>query len=506
MTTPDVEVEEATVAELQVAMQAGRTSAERLVERYLVRIAALDRAGPALRAVQETNPDAPAVARALDEERRARGPRGPLHGIPVLLKDNIATVDRTETTAGALALVGARPRRDATVARRLREAGAVLLGKASMSEWAYFKASPSSSGWSARNGQTRNPYALDRSPCGSSSGSAVAVAASLAAVAVGTETDGSIVCPAGVNGVVGIKPTVGLTSRAGVIPISATQDTVGPFGRTVADAAALLGALAGVDPRDAATQASAGRSHPDYTRFLATDLRGVRLGVPRAGYFGYSPRADAVVEEALDVLRAQGAVVLDPVAIPYFDRAALTEVERIVLSYEFKAGVNAYLAELEPGARVRTLSDVIEFNRRDPATNLPYFGQELLERAESRGGLEAPEYVEALAACRRLGRDALDAVLDAHGLDALVAPTTTPAWLIDLVNGDPVRGSSAKSAALAGYPLVSVPAGFVAGLPVGVTFMGRAFSEPALIRLAYAFEQAARARRPPGYAVSVSTH
>jgi amidase len=326
------------------------------------------------------------------------------------------------------------------------------------------------------------------------------VAASLCAVSVGTETDGSIISPAGCNGVVGIKPTVGLTSRAGVIPISATQDTIGPFGRTVADAAALLGPMTGVDPRDGATQASAGQAHADYTRFLDRDgLRGARIGVPRTGYFGYSVKADAITDQAIAVLRSLGAAIVDPVAIPHFDRTALTTPERVVFCYELKAGVNAYLADLSPGAAVKTLEEIIAFNRHNAAENLPFFGQELLERAQATAGLDAPEYVEALASCRRLGREAFDAAFDEHRLDAFVAPTTTPAWPIDLVNGDPVRGSSAKSAALAGYPLVSVPAGSAMELPVGITFMGRAWSEPALIRFAYAFEQATLARRPPRY-------
>ena len=496
-----INLEEITVAELQASMTAGRLDAETLVNMYLSRIQAVDRSGPALHSVQEINPDAVAIARGLDEERRACVRRGPLHGIPILLKDNIATADKMETTAGALALVGARPREDSTIAHRLRQAGAIILGKASMSEWAYFKSTPGSSGWSARSGQSRNPYVLNRTPCGSSSGSAIAVAANLVTVSIGTETDGSIICPAGVNGVVGIKPTVGLTSRAGVIPISATQDTVGPFGRTVADAATVLGALVGVDPRDPATQASSGRLQTDYVKFLELNgLRGARIGAPRDGYFGYSPKADAVVNQALDTLRNGGAIVVDPVKIPNFDRAVLTAAELIVLLYEFKAGVNAYLASVAPGAHVRTLDDVIQFNKRNPLDHLPFFGQELLERAQAKGELTEAEYLEALEKCRRLaGKEGFDAVMDDQQLDAMIAPTTTPAWPVDLINGDQFRGSSAKSAALVGYPLVSVPAGTAMGLPVGITFMGRAWSEPSLIKLAYAFEQATKARRPPQY-------
>jgi amidase len=498
---PITNVEEMGIAEIQAAMKAGRLSTESLVQMYLARIQAIDRNGPTLRSVQEINPDAIPIARALDEERKAGRSRGPLHGIPVLLKDNIATADKMETTAGALALVGARPREDSTIAQRLRQAGAVILGKASMSEWAYFKSTPGSSGWSARSGQARNPYALNRTPCGSSSGSAIAVAASLVTVSIGTETDGSIICPAGVNGVVGIKPTVGLTSRAGVIPISVTQDTIGPFGRTVADAAAVLGALVGVDQRDPATQASFGKAQTDYAKYLELNgLRGARLGVPREGYFGYSPKADAIVNQAIETLRQGGATIVDPVKIPNFDRAALTSAELVVLLYEFKAGVNAYLAGVAPGALVRTLDDVIEFNKRNTRENMPYFGQELLVRAQAKGDLTEAEYLEALEKCRRLaGKEGMDAIMDELSLDALIAPTTTPAWPVDLVNGDQFRGSSAKSAALVGYPLVSVPAGFAQGLPVGITFMGRAWSEPTLIKLAYAFEQASKARRPPQY-------
>jgi amidase len=500
-TASGINVEEITVAEIQAAMQSGRLTSASLVEIYLERIQALDRTGPTLRAVQEINPDALAIARSLDQERQAGRIRGPLHGVPVLLKDNIATADKMETTAGALALVGAKPREDSTIAAKMRAAGIVILGKASLSEWAYFKSQPGSSGWSARNGQAKNPYALDRTPCGSSSGSAIAVAANLVTVAIGTETDGSIICPSGVNGVVGIKPTVGLTSRAGVIPISATQDTIGPFGRTVADAAALLGPMTGVDPRDPATQASAGKAQTDYTQFLTPGgLKGVRIGVPRDGYFGYSQRADAAANQAIAVMREQGAVIVDPVKIPNFDRAALTASEIIVFLYELKAGVNAYLAGLQPGGQVRTLEDVIAFNKKNAAENLPYFGQEWLERSQAKGPLNEPEYLEALAKCKRLGgTEGFDVIMEQEKLDVLVAPTTTPAWTIDLVNGDTIRGSSGKSAALTGYPLISVPSGFTMGLPLGVTFMGRAWSEPTLINIAYAYEQATKARRPPQY-------
>lgn len=495
------DVEERTIGELQAAMLAERLSAESLVEIYAQRIQAIDRNGPTLRAVQEINPDAPALARALDEERKTRGARGPLHGIPILLKDNIATADKMETTAGALALVGARPRQDATVISNLREAGAVIFGKATMSEWAYFKASPNSSGWSARHGQGRNPYALDRTPCGSSSGSAVAVAANMTAVAVGTETDGSIMCPSSVNSVVGIKPTVGLTSRAGVIPIAASQDTVGPFGRTVADAAIVLGALTGADPRDPATQDSVGKFHTDYTRFLDKDgLRGARIGVPRENYFGSSAKSDAVADQAIAVMRDLGAVIVDPLTIQNARRPLLSPTEITVLLYEFKAGLNAYLAELPPGARVRTLADIIEFNTQHANESLPFFGQELLVQAQAKGPLTDEEYRKALETNRRLSRqEGLDAVMDQHRLDALVAPTATPPWKIDLVVGDHLRGGSSQIAALAGYPLISVPAGYTFGLPVGITFMGRAWSEPTLIMLAYAFEQATRVRRRPQY-------
>lgn len=499
----DLVLEEATIAELQAAMAVGRLSAHRLVETYLERINAIDRHGPTIKAVLETNPDALQIARALDDERQASGPRGPLHGIPILLKDNIDTADKMMTTAGSLALVGARPSRDAFVAAKLRQAGAILLGKANMSEWAYFKSTPASSGWSARGGQGLNPYALDRTPCGSSSGSAAAVAANLVAVSLGTETDGSIVCPAGANAVVGIKPTVGLTSRAGVIPIAHSQDTVGPFGRTVGDAAAVLGILTGIDPRDPATQASAGHAFTDYTQFLDPNgLRGARIGVPRDVYFGYSQRADAVAEAALEVMQTLGAEIIDPANIP-LTKQALSEArarEMTVLLHEFKADLNAYLAHVGPAAPVHSLAEIIAFNERYAAAEMPFFGQELLVRAQAQGPLTTPAYRQALEANHRLSRqEGIDAVMDQLRLDALVAPTGAPPWKIDLVNGDHITGLSSQVAALAGYPLISVPAGYAFGLPVGITFMGRAWSEPTLIRLAYAFEQATMVRQPPRF-------
>lgn len=503
---PHEEIEEASLASLSEAMAAGRLSSRRLTEMYLERIAALNTAGPELRAVIEVNPQALEIAEALDRERAASGPRGPLHGIPVLLKDNIDTADELLTTAGSLALADTRPTRDATVAARLRAAGAVLLGKANMSEWANFRSSHSSSGWSGRGGQARNPYALDRTPCGSSSGSATAVAASLCAVAVGSETNGSILCPGAMNGVVGIKPTVGLTSRAGVIPISHTQDTLGPFGRTVADAAALLGGLTGEDPRDPATAASAGRAFTDYLQFLdAGALRGARIGVARETFFGYSEKADPIAEAAVETLKACGAEVIDPADIPTAKAMDESHAEMDVLLYEFKADLNDYLATRGDAGQVRTLADLIAFNEAHAAEELPYFGQDLLIASQAKGPLTEADYLSALAEIRRLSRsEGIDALMETHRLDAIFMLTGAPAWKIDLVNGDPGGGgSSSGPAALAGYPAITVPAGMVSGLPIGVTFTGRAFSEPRLIALAHAYEQATHARIRPAYPASV---
>jgi amidase len=493
------ELEETTVAELQAAMASGRYTARRIAELYLDRIAAMDRAGVAPQSIIETNPDALELAEALDGERKTRGPRGLLHGVPVVLKDNIDTADRMTTTAGSLALEGSIPSRDSGVAARLRAAGAILLAKANLSEWANIRSTHSSSGWSARGGQCRNPYVLDRNPCGSSSGSAAAVSANFSALAVGTETDGSIVCPASANGVVGIKPTVGLVSRAGIIPISHTQDTAGPLCRTVADAAALLGVLAGPDPRDSATLDAAGHIESDYTKFLdRSGLRGAKIGVARERFFGYSDVTDRLAEAAIDVLRREGAIIVDPANIP--NAGTYDDAELEVLLFELKADLNAYLTGLGPAAPVHSLADVIAFNERERAREMAFFGQELFVQAQAKGPLSDPAYRKALRTCRRLARTAgIDTVMRRHRLDAIVAPTGNPAWPIDLVNGDHFTGSSSTPAAVARYPSVSVPMGYAWGLPVNLSFIGRAWSEPTLIRLAYAFEQATAHRRPPGF-------
>ncbi|OLC78380.1 MAG: amidase [Gemmatimonadetes bacterium 13_1_40CM_4_69_8] len=499
---PPFALQEATIADLQAGMQSGKYTARGLCEYYLTRVDELDGRGPALHSVIETNPEALTTAEQLDTERKTKGPRGPLHGIPVLVKDNIATADRMATTAGSLALVGAKPPADAAVAARLRAAGAVILGKANLSEWANFRSSNSSSGWSARGGQCKNPYALDRSPCGSSSGTAAAIAANFAAVGVGTETDGSIVCPAAACSLVGIKPTLGLVSRTGIVPIAHSQDTAGPMARTVRDAAVLLGALAGADARDAATSA-APTAVPDYTRSLdPKGLDGARIGVARTKLFGYHAATDAVINQAIDVLRRAGAVIVDPADIPHlgeYDDAELT-----VLLYEFKADLNRYLAEFAPGAPVKTLQDVIVFNERNREREMPYFGQDLFVKAQDKGPPSDQAYRDALDKCRKLGREeGLRATLDQQKLDAIVAPTGNPAWPIDLVNGDHFLGGSSTPAAVAGFPHVTVPAGYVFGLPVGLSFIGAPWSEATLVRLAYAYEQATTLRQPPKFPPTV---
>jgi amidase len=495
------ELDELTIADLQAGMASGRFTARALVDTYLARFDEMDRRGPSLHAFIEVNPDAQSIADQLDRERREGRIRGPLHGIPVLLKDNIDTADRMTTTAGSLALMGSIASQDSAVARQLRSAGAILLGKANLSEWANIRSTRSSSGWSARGGQCRNPYVLDRNPCGSSSGSGVAVAANLAAVAIGTETDGSIVCPSSANGIVGVKPTVGLVSRSGIIPISHSQDTAGPMTRTVRDAAAVLTALTAVDPRDPAT-ANPGRQAHDYTSFLDdAGLRGARIGVARS-FFTYQGAIAAVFESALDAIRQQGATLIDPVdfALP----PSVDALELDVLLYELKADLNAYLSGLAASVPVRTLADVIRFNEEHRDRELPYFGQELFIEAEEKGPLTDASYRKSLQTIRTAAREnGIDAVMTAQRLDALVAPTGGPAWTTDLVNGDHFSGASSTPAAIAGYPNITVPAGHVMGLPVGMSFFGRAWTEPALFRIAHAFEQATRHRQPPMFLPTV---
>jgi amidase len=484
-------------------MDSGRFTAVSLTRKYLRRIDQVDASGPQLRAVIEVNQDALAIARDLDRERKRGQVRGPLHGIPLLIKDNLATHDRMSTSAGSLALEGFVPPRDSFVAARLRQAGAVILGKTNLSEWANFRSGRSSSGWSGRGGQTRNPYALDRNPSGSSSGSGAAVAANLCAAAIGTETDGSILSPSSVNGIVGLKPTVGLVSRAGIVPISHSQDTAGPMARTVRDAAILLSAITGVDSRDPATAPSEGKSHSDYTPFLAEDgLRGARLGVARK-FFDMHPAAMKLVEDALGEIRRLGATLVDPADLP--THGQFNRFEFQVMLYEFKADLNAYLADLGPDAPVHTLEEVIAFNEKNREREMPYFDQDTMVKAQAKGPLTEPAYLDALAQCRRLSREeGIDAVLKEHELDALIAPTTGPAHLTDLLLGDRDIGGSTEPAAVAGYPSITVPVGFVHGLPVGISFFGKAFSEPTLFKLAFAFGQATRVRRPPKFLGSVA--
>jgi amidase len=492
------ELEETTVAALQDGMRSGKYTARSVAEQYLARMDAIDKAGPAINSVIERNPDALRIADELDAERKGGRVRGPLHGIPVLIKDNIDTADRMRTSAGSLALGESIAPRDAFIAGRLREAGAVILGKTNLSEWANFRSTHSTSGWSGRGGQTKNPYVLDRNPCGSSSGTGASISANLAAAGIGTETDGSIVCPSSACGLVGIKPTLGLVSRSGIVPISHSQDTAGPMARTVADAAALLAAISGVDSRDTATAEARGKAPADYTRALdSAALKGARIGVAR-NFFGFSHAVDRVMEEAIAAMKSAGAIIVDPANIATAGK--FDDAEFDVLLYEFKAGLNSYLSTLGAAAPHRNLAALIAFNEENKAREMPYFGQETFVRAQAKGPLTSAAYKTARAKCLRLSRtDGIDATLAKHRLTAIVAPTGGPAWPTDLINGDHFTGGSSTPSAVAGYPSVTVPAGFVHGLPVGISFIGAQWSDASLVGLAYAFEQTTKARKAPRF-------
>ncbi len=474
-------LDEITIGELIDGMKSGKYTARSITEHYIKRIKEIDKSGPKVNSVIEVNPDALAIADTLDKELKSKGPRGPLHGIPILVKDNIDTADKMQSTAGSYALLGSKPVKDSFLIKQLRDAGAIILGKANLSEWANMRSSHSTSGWSGRGGLTKNPYALDRNCSGSSSGSGAAASANLCAAAVGTETDGSVVSPSSLNGLVGIKPTVGLVSRAGVIPISHTQDTAGPMARTVRDAAIILGAMEGVDPEDEATQAKGRKAYKDYTKYLDKNgLKGARIGVMRK-YFGFLPQVDDVINKSLEVLKKQGAVLVDPANIETLGK--FDDSEMTVLLYELKADMKKYLEHRGPNTKMKTLKDLIDFNNKHAKEEMPYFGQELFERAEKKGLLTDKEYLDALEKDIRLSRkEGIDAVMDKYNLDALVSPTDSPAWMTDLVDGDHFLGGSSQAAAVAGYPHITVPAGFVFGLPIGISFFGRAWSEPVLLK------------------------
>jgi amidase len=495
---PAFELDEMTIRDLQSGMASGKYTAHSLVRKYLDRIDDIDKHGPAINSVIELNPDALAIATELDRERKAKRARGPLHGIPILIKDNIDTHDRMMTTAGSLALTGSVPSQDSFVAKKLRDAGAVILGKTNLSEWANFRSTHSTSGWSGRGGQTRNPYVLDRNPCGSSSGTGAAIAANLATIGIGTETDGSVVCPSNANGLVGIKPTLGLISRSGIIPIAHSQDTAGPMCRTVTDAAILLGALVDFDSRDNATRASAGKSLSDYTKSLdPAGLKGARIGVHRKA-FGFNDATDKLLNDCIEVIKRSGATVIDPANIPTQGKFDDSELE--VLLYEFKTDLHAYLASLGPNAPMKSLKEIIDFNDQHHDREMPYFGQDLFVKAQAKGPLTDKAYRDALAKNHRMSRlQGIDFIMNKSKLDALLAPTGGPAWTTDWVNGDHFTGGYSTASAVAGYPHITIPAGFVFGLPVGISFFGRAWSEATLIKFAYAFEQATKARRPPQF-------
>jgi amidase len=499
------ELDEITIDDLQNAFRSGQYSSRAVTEKYLAQIQEIDKSGPKVNAVIELNPDALQIADALDQERKSKGPRGPLHGIPVLIKDNIDTGDRMNTTAGSLALLGSRPSNDAFVAAQLRRAGAVILGKTNLSEWANIRSSHSTSGWSGRGGLTHNPYALDRNPCGSSSGTGAAVSANLCVAGVGTETDGSVVCPSSANGLAGLKPTVGLVSRSGIIPISHSQDTAGPMARTVRDVAILLSAMAGADPQDPATDVSnngsQGKLFPDYTKFLEpAGLKGARLGVVRK-YFGFNDAVDQLMDTLIEEMKRAGAEIVDPADIPTIGK--FDESELTVFYYELKADLAAYLAR-RGSSSIKSLKDVIEFNELNRGREMPYFGQDIFLKSEQKGPLSTKEYLDALALNHQLSRaEGIDFIMDKFKLDALVAPTGGPAWLTDLINGDHAAGGSAGAAAVAGYPNINVTAGYLWGLPVGISFFGRAWSEPTLLKIAYSFEQLTHARQKPRFLATI---
>jgi len=497
------EFEEITIGDLTEGIKSGKYTVRSIAEHYISRINEIDKNGPAINSVIELNPDALEMADALDKEFKEKGPRGPLHGIPVLIKDNIDTADKMQTSAGSLIFGDSKPSKDAFLVRQLRKAGALILGKTNLSEWANIRSTHSTSGWSGRGGLTKNPYALDRNTSGSSSGSGAAVSSNLCSIAVGTETDGSVVSPSSINGIVGIKPTVGLVSRAGIIPISHSQDTAGPMARTVRDAAILLGAMAGADPEDPATGDKSRKAYGDYTQFLdANGIKGARIGVNRK-YFGFHPEVDKVIENALQILRNNGAVLVDPADVDTIGK--FDDSEMTVMMYELKADMKSYLEHRGPGTPVHSLKDLIDFNNKNEKAEMPYFEQELFLKADERGPLTDKEYLDALEKNHLLTRnEGIDAVIDKYNLDALVSPTDSPAWMTDLVDGDHFLGGSSSLAAVAGYPHITVPAGFVFGLPIGISFYGRAWSEPVLLKITYGFEQATKARRMPEFLSSAN--
>ncbi len=488
------DLNEITIDELQRKMESGEMNAVEICEKYLERIKQVD---PVLKSVIELNPDAVEIARQLDEERKNGNVRGHLHGIPVLFKDNIDTGDKMQTTAGSLALEGNIAPGDAFIVKKLRDAGAVILGKTNLSEWANFRSDSSSSGWSGRGGQVRNPFCLDRSPCGSSSGTGAAVSSNLCAIGIGTETNGSIVCPSGVNGVVGIKPTLGMWSRQGIIPIAHSQDTAGPMARTVKDAAILLGALAEFDSTDAETLIEKGEIFTDYTQFLdESGLAGMRIGIAFE-MIGFNTKVDEVFKQAVEVLKTKGAEIIEEVK--FENRRKWGDPSYQVLLYEFKADLNKYLQE-HPGAPVKSMEEIIEFNKKNADREMPWFGQEIFMQAQAKGDLTTEEYVNALKDSKKYaGKEGIDSVMEEHNLDAVIAQTNGPAWTIDWVNGDHFSGGSSSPAAISGYPNITVPMGYVHGLPVGISFFGLAWSEPKLLKIAYAFEQATKHRKSPGF-------